>query len=154
VIVDREIGLAMPGDARSIAMMSRDLIEHGLSWRWTPPRILRVMRDPAINVAVAREKGQLAGFAIMQYKDDEAHLLLLAVDAAQRRKGIGRALMDWLEATALTAGTGCIYLEARASNAEARAFYSRLGYLEIADVPGLYSNNEDGVRFGKDLWAR
>jgi ribosomal-protein-alanine N-acetyltransferase len=111
------------------------------------------MRDPAINVAVAREKGRLAGFAIMQYKDDEAHLLLLAVDAAHRRKGIGRALMDWLETTALTAGTGCIYLEARASNVDARAFYARLGYLEVVDVPGLYSNSEDGVRLAKDLWA-
>jgi ribosomal-protein-alanine N-acetyltransferase len=154
MIADCEISLAQAGDARFIAMMSRDLVEHGLAWRWTPPRILRVIRDPAINVAVAREKGQLAGFAIMQYKDDEAHLLLLAVDAAHRRKGVGRALMDWLETTALTAGTGCIYLEARASNAEARAFYGRLGYLEIVGVPGLYSNSEDGVRLAKDLWAQ
>ncbi|MEO7324299.1 MAG: GNAT family N-acetyltransferase [Dokdonella sp.] len=153
MIVDREIGLATAADARAIAMMSRDLIEHGLAWRWTPPRILRVIRDPAINVVVAREKGELAGFAIMQYKDEEAHLLLLAVAAAQRRKGIGRDLMDWLETTALTAGTGCIYLEARATNIAARAFYCRLGYLEIADVPELYSNSEDGVRFGKDLWS-
>lgn len=153
MIADCEIGLALPGDARHIAMMSRDQIEHGLTWRWTPPRILRVIRDPAINVAVAREKGQIIGFAIMQYKDDDAHLLLLAVAAAHRLKGVGRALMDWLEATALTAGTGCIYLEARASNAQARAFYCRLGYLEIADVPELYSNSEDGVRLGKDLWS-
>jgi ribosomal-protein-alanine N-acetyltransferase len=154
MIADREIGLALPGDARRIAMMSRDLIEQGLAWRWTPPRILRVMRDPAINVAIAREKGELAGFAIMQYKDDEAHLLLLAVDARQRRKGIGSALMGWLEATALTAGTGCIYLEARAANAEARAFYRNLGYIEITTVPELYSNTEDGVRIAKDLWKR
>lgn len=153
MIADCEIGLALPGDARPIAMMSRDQIEHGLVWRWTPPRILRVIRDPAINVAVAREKADVVGFAIMQYRDDDAHLLLLAVAAAHRRKGIGRALMDWLETTALTAGTGCIYLEARASNAEARAFYCRLGYLEIADVPELYSNSEDGVRLGKDLWS-
>lgn len=153
MIVDREISLAKPVDARAIAMMSRDLVEYGLAWRWTPPRILRVIRDPAINVAVAREKGELAGFAIMQYKAEEAHLLLLAVAAAHQRKGIGRDLMAWLETTALTAGTGCIYLEARASNLAAHAFYSRLGYLEIAEVLELYSNSEDGVRFGKDLWA-
>jgi ribosomal protein S18 acetylase RimI-like enzyme len=153
MIADCEIALALPGDARRIAMMSRDLVEQGLTWRWTPQRILRVIRDPAINVAVAREKGVLAGFAIMQYKDDEAHLLLFAVDYAHRHKGIGSALMGWLETTALTAGTGCIYLEARKNNAQARAFYARLGYLEIAEVEGLYSNNEDGVRIAKDLWS-
>lgn len=153
MIADCEIALARPADSRRIAMMSRDLVEHGLTWRWTPQRILRVIQDASINVAVARDKGDLAGFAVMQYKDDEAHLLLLAVDYAHRQKGVGSALMGWLEATALTAGTGCIFLEARKGNAPARAFYARLGYLEVAEVTGLYSNNEDGVRIAKDLWA-
>jgi ribosomal-protein-alanine N-acetyltransferase len=154
MIAAPEIGLAVRGDAAVIAAMSRDLVEQGLAWRWTPPRVLRAMRDEAINVAVARLAGAVAGFAIMQYKDDEAHLLLLAVAPAHRRRGVGAALMAWLEATALTAGTGCIYLEARARNAGARAFYRRLGYVEIATIPGLYAQGEDGVRIAKDLWAQ
>lgn len=153
MIAEHDIGLALAGDATRIATMSRDLIEHGLAWRWTPPRILRMTRDPATNVVVARGESGVTGFALMQYKDDEAHLLLLGVDPAQRRKGIGRALMRWLETTALTAGTGLIYLEARTRNAEARAFYRELGYVEIRTVRGLYSNDEDGVRIAKDLWA-
>lgn len=153
MIADCEIALARPADSRRIAMMSRDLVEHGLTWRWTPQRILRVIHDASINVAVARAKGDLAGFAVMQYKDDEAHLLLLAVDHAHRNMGVGSALMGWMEATALTAGTGCIFLEARKGNTQAREFYARLGYLEVAEVSGLYSNNEDGVRIAKDLWA-
>jgi ribosomal-protein-alanine N-acetyltransferase len=154
MIADLEIGLARPGDVRRIATMSRDLIEQGLDWRWTPPRITAALHDPAVNFAVARERGELAGFGIMQYKDDEAHLLLLAVDPARRRKGIGRALMQSLEATALTAGIGLIRLEARTGNAEARAFYRKLGYLDIKSVPGLYGPGEDGVRIAKDLWLR
>jgi ribosomal-protein-alanine N-acetyltransferase len=152
VIADRRIGLAARGDARRIAMMSRDLVEQGLGWRWTEPRILRVMRDPAINVVVARDKGDIAGFAVMQYKEDEAHLLLLAVDPLCRRRRFGRDLMAWLENTALTAGIGCIYLEARSRNVGARAFYAGLGYLEVKAVRHLYSNEEDGVRLARDLW--
>jgi len=154
VIAAPEIGLAARGDAPRIAAMSRDLIEQGLGWRWTPSRVLRVMRDPAINVIVARDAGAIAGFGIMQYKEDEAHLLLLAVDPARRRKGVGSALMTWLEMTALTAGTGCVYLEARSRNTEARAFYRRLGYIEITLVRGLYSSSEDGIRIAKDLWSK
>ncbi|MFC5489820.1 GNAT family N-acetyltransferase [Dokdonella soli] len=154
MIATPEISLAVRADAPRIAAMSRDLVEQGLGWRWTPSRILRVMRDRATNVAVAREGEGISGFGIMQYKDDEAHLLLLAVDPMRRRKGIGSALMAWLETTALTAGTGCIYLEARARNAEARAFYGRLGYIEILTVRGLYSNSEDGIRIAKDLWSK
>lgn len=153
MIATPEIGLAVRADAPRIAMMSRDLIEQGLGWRWTPSRILRAIGDRAVNVVVAREKTEITGFAIMQYKDDEAHLTLLAVEPARRRKGIGRALIAWLETTALNAGTGCIYLEARARNTEARAFYRRLGYVEIMTVPGLYSDSEDGIRIAKDLWG-
>ena len=153
MIVEHDIDLALASDAPRIATMSRDLIEHGLAWRWTPPRILRMIRDPATNVAVARGEAGVSGFALMQYKVDEAHLLLLGVDPAQQRRGIGRALMRWLETTALTAGIGLIHLEARTRNTSARAFYRELGYVEIRTMRSLYSNDEDGVRMAKDLWA-
>ena len=58
----------------------------------------------------------------------------------------------WLEACALTAGIGTVYLEARLRNQEARSFYRRLGYREIALVRGYYQGREDGVRIARDLW--
>jgi ribosomal-protein-alanine N-acetyltransferase len=148
-----EVGLARPADARRIAEMSRDFIEYGLGWKWTPARILRCLCDASTNVAVAREGAGLTGFAIMQYKEVEAHLLLFAVGAAQRRQGVGSALLSWLEATALTAGIGMISLEARTRNVEARAFYRQHGYREVARVRGMYRGVEDGVRIAKDLWG-
>lgn len=154
MIAAPEIGLALRADAPRIATMSRDLVEQGLGWRWTPSRVLRVMRNPAINVIVARNAGAVAGFGIMQYREEEAHLLLLAVDPAYRRKGVGSALMEWLETTALVAGAGCVHLEARACNTEARAFYRQRGYIEIALVQGLYSSCEDGIRIAGDLWSK
>lgn len=152
MIAHPEIALATAGDAQRIALLSRDHIEQGLGWRWTPPRILRMIQDAASNVVVARSAGAFAGFGIMRYKDDEAHLLLLAVEPAWQRKGMGSALMNWLETTALIAGLGVVYLEARTRNVEARAFYRALGYIETRQVPSLYADGEDGVRIAKDLW--
>ena len=43
-----------------------------------------------------------------------AHLNLLAVDPAHRRRGIARRLLTWLEESALTAGTFTVGLELRA----------------------------------------
>ena len=148
-----DIRLATAADAQAIAGMSRDLVEHGLRWGWTPARVQHSIRDRATNVAVASERGVIVGFGIMKYQDDEAHLLLFAVRPSHRRKGIGAALMTWLESVALTAGVGVIYLEARAGNVAARAFYKRLGYREIALAPGYYGHVEDAVRIGKDLWS-
>ncbi|HJV94436.1 MAG TPA: GNAT family N-acetyltransferase, partial [Albitalea sp.] len=124
MISNCEVTLAQPADAIAIAELSRDAIEQGLGWSWTPRRVLRSVRDASTNVAVARRDGALLGFAIMQYGDEDAHLLLLAVRAAQRRQGVGKALLAWLETTARVAGIALIRLETRASNMGGRSFYS------------------------------
>jgi len=152
-ITEFPVEIARPTDAFRIAAMSRDYIEHGLGWKWTAARVLKCIREPATNVIVIREGAGLAGFAIMKYRDDEAHLLLFAVDTARRRRGIGTALLAWLEATALTAGIGVVYLEARVRNSGAREFYRSHGYAEVARVAKMYRGVEDGMRIAKDLWA-
>jgi ribosomal protein S18 acetylase RimI-like enzyme len=153
MILKHDIRLATLADAARIGEMSRDLIEYGLGWRWTPNSIRRCIRDPATNVAVAATAhGSVAGFAVMRYTDDEAHLILLGVDPAFRRRGIASALIAWHEKAALTAGIGTIYVEARATNAEARALYGRLGYREVQFVRGYYHGVEHGMRLAKDLW--
>jgi len=149
--------LATRADSAQIAAMSRDLIERGLGWSWTPRRVLRSIGDAHTNVVVALENVQsggqrLTGFGIMKYHDDEAHLLLLAVQASDRRRGIGAALVTWLEKAALVSGVGQVYLESRMSNLQARAFYRQLGYREVQTVPGYYQGVEPGVRMAKDLW--
>ena len=152
MITDCQIRLGVPADAQRIAEMSRDCIEQDLGWRWTPQRILSALHAPDSNLAVACRGGDLAGFGLMQYKDDEAHLILLAVAPGCRRCGVATALLSWLEACALVAGIGTVYLEARSRNQEAREFYRRMGYREIALVPGYYQGREDGVRIARDLW--
>lgn len=147
-----DIRLATADDALAIARMSRDLIEHGLGWSWTPLRVRKSIADPSTNVALAVRSGMPIGFGIMKYRDDEAHLLLLAVAPAYLRQRIGADLMSWLEESARIAGIGQVYLEARVANAGGRAFYRHLGYAEIQTVPRYYGGVEASVRMAKDLW--
>ncbi len=145
------IRFARRSDALDIAEMSRDLVEQGLGWSWTRERILRNLRHPDTNAIIASRNGERAGFAIMKYGDDDAHLLLLAVQPLHRREGIGATLVDWLERSARVAGIGRIILEARASNAAARAFYGRLGYAHVQLLPGYYGGRETSIRMTKAL---
>ncbi len=153
---DFSIRIATAADAVPIAELSRDTIETGLPWRWTPPRVLRSIADPDVNVVVAHRTGstELAGFGIMEYKDSDAHLSLLAVHPACRRFGIATGLIRWLEASALTAGIQWIYLEARRGNLAAREMYNQLDYQERSLAPRYYSGREDAVRLAKNLWAK
>ncbi len=145
------IRLATYDDVRAIAALSRTEIEHGLPWRWTPPRVQRAVADARTNVCVAVQDEALLGFGIMVYADDTAHLSLLAVGPEARRQGAGTALLQWLEQVALVAGIVRVQLEARSDNASALAFYRRHAYAQTGTVPGMYLGVADGVRLEKLL---
>lgn len=143
--------LAVTRDARAIAEMSRDLVESGLGWKYDAGRILRAIDDRDTVTLVANDEGRrssdgLAGFAIMEFSDDRAHLVLLAVRPTHRRRGIGRRLLDWLVVSAQTAGVRSLHLELRANNEAARAFYRAMGFSETILVPGYYRGRESALR--------
>ena len=133
--------------------MSRDLVELGLGWSWTQSRIIRHIRSAESVVLVARSQGLIAGFAIMRFGREEAHLDLLAVKPKHRRAGVGRRLIEWLEKSALVAGISVIYLEVRENKSDARAFYEKLGYRRVKRLPGYYRGQESAICMGRDLWC-
>lgn len=145
------LSLARWADAEKIALMSRDLIEVGLGWSWTGRRVLRAIQCPETTVLIATANASIQGFAVMTLGQDEAHLDLLAVAPGCRRRGIGRCLIEWLEASCRIAGCFTIYLKVRATSQGARDFYQRLGYREIACVPGYYRGVEAAIRMARDL---
>lgn len=142
---------ARMADAPRLAAMSRALIEYGLRASWPAARIASHIRDRDSVVLKATVAGEIAGFALMRFGDDSAHLNLLAVSPRHRRRGIARQLITWLEETALTAGTFTIGLELRATNFEARGFYAALGYRVTDCVRGYYQGVEDAIHMARDV---
>ena len=145
------LGLARPSDALEIAEMSRDLVEHGLDWSWTPSRVRRSISGRESSVLVARLQRRIAAFAILPFADESAHLTLLAVAASPRRQGLGRRLVEWLTATAIEAGVFRIDLELRAQNQAAREFYERIGFDALNVIPGYYQGREAALRMTRRL---
>jgi len=146
------IRLATREDAAAIAALSRDEIEHGLPWTWREPRVRHAIADPDTNVIVVGPPGAVAAFGVMYYAEDDAHLLLFAVHRSQQRRGVGSALLRWLEEAAVAAGARKIRVEARMDNEAARSFYNERGYHEGAIVRRMYSGRLDGVTLAK--WLR
>jgi len=150
--IDIQFRLAKVTEAGHLAVMSRDLVETGLGWSWTPSRITRHIRSPESIVLVANCRSRIAGFAIMRFGSEEAHLDLLAVKPDYRRAGVGRMLIEWLEESALVAGVSIIYLEVRADNSAAQRFYESLGYRRVRQLQGYYRGTETAVCMAIDLW--
>ncbi len=74
-----QIGFARLSDAIEISHLSRDEVEHGLGWDYTPTKIIRVINSKSKNIVVARIDDELVGFGVMTYRKDQANLDLLAV---------------------------------------------------------------------------
>ena len=142
---------ALTCEARSMAEMSRDLVETGLGWRYTPIRMATLISDPDTVALVACDASHIQGFAVMRFGDEHAHLALLCVDAGRQRRGIASRLTKWLVKSAQVAGITSIELEVRADNLAALAFYRRLAFSETQWLPGYYSDRIAARRMVRTL---
>lgn len=144
------IGFANRHDAVHIGELSRLYIEEGLGWTWRPQRILEAMQNSETVVVKANVGGMFAGFAIMRFGWQEAHLDLIAVKPRFRRKGVGSSLLAWLEESVMTAGLLIVRLELRETNKKAFTFYQKRGYKRVRRIEGYYSGIENGVELARD----
>jgi len=83
---------------------------------WTRSQCAGIMPMHGVSLTVAEQRGKPVGFALVRAVADEAELLLLAVDPAEQRRGIGQALLDDFIAGALADGAHRLHLEVRDGN--------------------------------------
>jgi ribosomal-protein-alanine N-acetyltransferase len=86
--------------------------------------------------------GGLAGYFVVMYAVDEAHLLDVAVAPGRQRTGLGRHLIDRVVVRSLEHGMESILLEVRPSNERALAVYKKYGFVEIGRRKGYYPAHE------------
>ena len=110
-----------------------------------------VMSDALFLVAEGNGADAIAGYVVALDAADEGEILNLAVAPADRRNGLGRALVeDVLEALA-ERGVRQVYLEVRESNAPARALYAAHGFREVGRRKQYYRRPaEDAIVLRRD----
>lgn len=105
---------------------------------------------------VVRENGVLLGYCLLMMAPDDAHLLNISVATQEQGKGIGRGLLEWVDAQAQAHGLPSVLLEVRVSNARAIKIYEQAGYRSIGVRRGYYpavSGREDAIVMRKHLAA-
>lgn len=91
----------------------------------------------------------LGGFRVLV---DEQHIMLIAVNSAWRRRGLGSRLLAELLAEGRERGCRLVTLEVRAGNHAAIALYRSFGFLVAGRRSKYYPDNgEDALILSRDL---
>lgn len=95
---------------------------------------------------VARSEREAVGFLLAWRAADELHLTDLGVTESERRRGIGRLLVNELLVDGRASAARVVLLEVRAGNAPALALYGSLGFVELDRRARYYADTgEDAV---------
>ena len=103
---------------------------------------------------LAREDGEMTGYAVVMPAPDEVHLLNISVLPELQRHGRGAALLIRLFDLARMQGRRRMLLEVRAGNTAAQVFYRRHGFVEIGrrrDYYPAHEGREDAIVMAQDL---
>ena len=101
---------------------------------------------------VALDGDAVAGYVGSQTVLDETDMMNVAVHPDFRRQGIARQLIDELVQRLKAAGSRCLTLEVRASNAGAIALYENLGFQEVGRRPRYYRNPREDALILRKEW--
>ena len=85
-----------------------------------------------------RNPRHLLGFILSRRAADEAEVLTIVVDPAQRRQGLGLKLLEANIALLTRYGAKTLFLEVGETNAAARKLYAKLGFAEVGRRQGYY----------------
>ncbi len=125
---------ARPGDVAAVARLERDCLGRDA---WSEALVAEGLagRLPTVSYLVAETGGQvtghLAGHAVVSSAGEVAELQRIAVDAAYRRRGVARMLLDAVVQQAARTEADRLLLEVREDNDAALAFYARSGFVEV-----------------------
>ena len=135
---------ATPKDAETLHALSVELA-YALADRRPKLEAVRarlrdLLEEPRARVLVAEGEGGILGAASLWIKPDLAHgdtvieVPMLVVFESARRQGVGKLLVEKIQAIGAAENAALIELVATRQNKPARAFYRSLGFVETDHV--------------------
>jgi len=138
-----------PHDFAALHKLDQSCFPPGISYSKTTLRYFLTL--PSADCVVAVDDGHAAGFILSEENPPLAHIITLDVAEKQRRRGVGTALLQKLEANLALREVRSILLETATDNEAAVAFWQRHGYRIEAVLKRYYLGRLDANEMRKIL---
>lgn len=106
---------------------------------------------------IAENEGGVAGFAILELHAERGrlvgHIITIDIAETERRRGVGRLLMQMLHDHCRKLGALAVRLEVAVDNDGAQAFYRGMGFEETGRLRWFYVGNVDALQMELKLSA-
>ena len=108
---------------------------------WKPQNLKSELQNVSSKYIVAKENGEIVGFAGIWYSVDDAHITNIVVRKNYRNKGIGSLLLEKLIELAKTKDS--LTLEVNTKNEIAQKLYLKYGFKNLGIRKKYYDGIED-----------
>lgn len=108
---------------------------------WKPQNLKSELQNVSSKYIVAKENGEIVGFAGIWYSVDDAHITNIVVRKNYRNKGIGSLLLEKL--IELAKPKTSLTLEVNTKNEIAQKLYLKYGFKNLGIRKKYYDGIED-----------
>lgn len=108
---------------------------------WKPQNLKSELQNVSSKYIVAKENGEIVGFAGIWYSVDDAHITNIVVRKSYRSKGIGSLLLEKL--IELAKPKTSLTLEVNTKNEIAQKLYLKYGFKNLGIRKKYYDGIED-----------
>ena len=133
------------------AEMVSELEREIFSMPWSAKDFLEMVEADYAHYYVAEINGRIAGCCGIRNVAGEGEITNVMVAAGDRRKGIGRKMMEYMLERADRIGIGDCTLEVRVSNLPAIRLYESLGFKGEGVRPDFYDKPREDALI---MWKR
>ncbi|NIJ08786.1 ribosomal-protein-alanine N-acetyltransferase [Sphingomonas vulcanisoli] len=129
-------------DVESLMPVMDSAFDPAFGEAWTRGQCLGILSLPDVWLTLARlADGHVCGFTLARRAEDEAELLLLAVEPVSRGQGIGRELVERCAADARSRRATKLILEMREGNSAGR-LYEHSGFTVVGRRKAYYRGRD------------
>ncbi len=136
--------------AEDVEEVSR-IEQASFSMPWSPQDFLEMVEADYAYYYVAELEGEIAGCCGIRNMAGEGEITNVVVAEKFRRRGIGRALMEYMLKEAKLLGMESATLEVRVSNTPAIRLYESLGFKGEGIRPNFYEKPREDALI---MWKR